>query len=151
MEQTSTVIKKTGIFDRVDTLYGDPLGGEGEDTGGDTGGDMGGDTGGFGDGFGSDLAGGMEAAADTEAVFVQIDGVVDNLTGLTTGATYYLDATAGTISTSGEFLKIGLGSPVRDEYAVIGQGFEVWELGAGEKVYKKGFIRYLPNGSLDRE
>ena len=68
MEQTSTVIKKTGIFDRVDTLYGDPMGSEedaGGDMGGDTGGDMGGDMGG-GD-FGADLAGGMEDAAATDA------------------------------------------------------------------------------------
>ena len=63
MEQTSTIIKKTGIFDRVDTLYGDPMGGE-DDSGGDTG-DAGGDMGG-GD-FGADLAGGMEDAADTDA------------------------------------------------------------------------------------
>ena len=73
MEQTSTVIKKTGIFDRVDTLYGEPGGGEesadaGGDMGGDTGGDMGGDFGGGGGSdFGADLAGGMESAADTEA------------------------------------------------------------------------------------
>lgn len=67
MEQTSTVIKKTGIFDRVDTLYGDPLGAEGDDSGGD---DMGGDTGGddFGGGdFGGDIAGGMEDVAATDA------------------------------------------------------------------------------------
>ncbi len=66
MEQTSTIIKKTGIFDRVDTLYGDPMGGE-DDSGGDTG-DAGGDTGDMGGGdFGADLAGGMEDAADTDA------------------------------------------------------------------------------------
>lgn len=72
MEQTSTIIKKTGIFDRVDTLYGDPLGGEGDaggDTGGDAGGDTGGDAGGFGDmggGFG-DMGGAEESAADSAA------------------------------------------------------------------------------------
>ena len=74
MEQTSTVIKKTGIFDRVDTLYGDPMGDEGGsesdaaggDMGGDTGGDLGGDIGGGGD-FGADLAGGMDDAAATDA------------------------------------------------------------------------------------
>lgn len=68
MEQTSTVIKKTGVFDRVDTLYGDPLGAEGDESG--EGGDMGGDTGGddFGGGdFGADIAGGMEDAAATDA------------------------------------------------------------------------------------
>ena len=55
MEQTSTIIKKTGIFDRVDTLYGDPLGGEGDAGGEGDLGDDGGDAGGFGDmggGFG---------------------------------------------------------------------------------------------------
>ena len=61
MEQTSTIIKKTGIFDRVDTLYGefggtDTEGGE-TDTGGDTGGDD----------FGSDFASGMESSMDSEA------------------------------------------------------------------------------------
>jgi len=71
MEQTSTVIKKTGIFDRVDTLYGDPMGAEGDAGGDASGGDMGGDTGGddFGGGgdFGADLAGGMDDAAATDA------------------------------------------------------------------------------------
>ena len=71
MEQTSTVIKKTGIFDRVDTLYGDPMGAEGDAGGDAAGGDMGGDTGGddFGGGgdFGADLAGGMDDAAATDA------------------------------------------------------------------------------------
>ena len=71
MEQTSSVIKKTGIFDKVDTLYGEfgttPEGGAagGDDTGGDdTGGGFGGGAGGD---FGSEIAGGMEGAAATEA------------------------------------------------------------------------------------
>lgn len=71
MEQTSTVIKKTGIFDRVDTLYGDPMGAEGDADGDAAEGDMAGDTGGddFGGGgdFGADLAGGMDDAAATDA------------------------------------------------------------------------------------
>jgi hypothetical protein len=69
LEQTSTVIKKTGIFDRVDTLYGEfgttpdeaAAGGE---AGGDAG--MGSDIGGApmgGGDFGADL----ESAAATEA------------------------------------------------------------------------------------
>tara|TARA_R100000315_G_C5235260_1_gene146911 strand:- start:3247 stop:5196 length:1950 start_codon:yes stop_codon:yes gene_type:complete len=69
MEQTSTVIKKTGVFDRVDTLYGE-FGGSGEGAeGGAEGGDTGGDTGGadFGADFGADIAGGMESAAATDA------------------------------------------------------------------------------------
>ena len=75
MEQTANIIKKTGLFDRVDKLYGDfdTLVGGGETTsedgteegggdefGGDTGGGFGGDTGG---GFGADI----ESAASTEA------------------------------------------------------------------------------------
>ena len=62
MEQTSTIIKKTGIFDRVDTLYGE-FGGTSDDSaeGGDAGGDAGGDD------FGSDFASGMESSADSEA------------------------------------------------------------------------------------
>jgi hypothetical protein len=51
MEQTATIIKKTGIFDRVDKLYGDfstltgGVSAEGGEEGGDTGGE---DLGGFG-------------------------------------------------------------------------------------------------------
>jgi len=73
MEQTATIIKKTGIFDRVDKLYGDfstLTGGpsaEGGEEGGDTGGeDLGGfgaDTGGYLGGFGADT-GGEETAAE---------------------------------------------------------------------------------------
>mgnify|MGYP003652181320 CR=1 FL=1 len=85
MEQTANIIKKTGLFDRVDKLYGDfdtlVDGGEttsedgteeggGDEFGGDTGGGFGGDTGG---GFGADIesaasteAGGEAAAAETE-------------------------------------------------------------------------------------
>ena len=85
MEQTANIIKKTGLFDRVDKLYGDfdtlVSGGESasedgtEEGGGDEfGGDTGGDTGGFGGGgFGADIesaasteAGGEAAAAETE-------------------------------------------------------------------------------------
>ena len=68
MEQTSTVIKKTGIFNRVDTLYGEfggtntesGEGAEGTDT-------TGGDDFGGGSDFGSDFASGMESSMDTEA------------------------------------------------------------------------------------
>ena len=71
MEQTSTVIKKTGIFDRVDTLYGEfgttPSDeGEAAAEGGDEfggGESFGGGGGGFGDDFGAE----MEGAATTEA------------------------------------------------------------------------------------
>ncbi len=72
MEQTSTIIKKTGIFDRVDTLYGDPLGISndegGADAGGDAGADAGGDAGGFGDvGGGFDMGSAEESSADSAA------------------------------------------------------------------------------------
>jgi pyrimidine operon attenuation protein/uracil phosphoribosyltransferase len=66
MEQTANIIKKTGIFDRVDKLYGDfsTLTGKSPEEGGDdTGGD---DTGGEMAGFGGD-AGGLESAADSLA------------------------------------------------------------------------------------
>jgi len=56
MEQTSTVIKKTGIFDRVDTLYGDFSTVAGGDAGGMD--DFGG---------GGDFGGAMDSAADSEA------------------------------------------------------------------------------------
>jgi hypothetical protein len=64
MEQTANIIKKTGIFDRVDSLYGE-FGGseesaEGESAeGGDTGGDDFGGGGSFGGGggFGGDIGG----------------------------------------------------------------------------------------------
>ncbi len=72
MEQTSTVIKKTGIFDRVDTLYGDFSTVAGGDAGGgDAGGDAGGDDAGGGGmddfGGGGDFGGAMDSAADSEA------------------------------------------------------------------------------------
>jgi len=61
MEQTANIIKKTGIFDRVDKLYGDfsTLTGKSPEEGGD-------DTGGEMSGFGGD-AGGLESAADSLA------------------------------------------------------------------------------------
>jgi hypothetical protein len=55
MEQTANVIKKTGIFDRVDKLYGDfdaLISGAGEAEVGEEGEDMGGDMGGFEPDFG---------------------------------------------------------------------------------------------------
>ena len=76
MEQTANIIKKTGLFDKVDKLYGDfdtVMGGSAEgDTaaGDDTGGGFGDDTGGgFDTGVESaadSLAGGEAAAAETE-------------------------------------------------------------------------------------
>ena len=62
MEQTATIIKKTGIFDRVDKLYGDfsALTGGAPAEGGEEGGDTGGEDLG---GFGADT-GGEETAAE---------------------------------------------------------------------------------------
>ena len=67
MEQTSTVIKKTGVFDRVDTLYGE-FGSNGNATGeeGEEGGEASGG-GDFGGDFGGEMASGMESAASTDA------------------------------------------------------------------------------------
>ena len=71
MEQTANIIKKTGIFDRVDKLYGDfsaltggaPAEG-GEETGEEDAGGFGGDIGGDLGGFGADTGGGEEPAAE---------------------------------------------------------------------------------------
>jgi len=84
MEQTATVIKKTGIFDRVDKLYGDfsaltggapAEGAEGEE-GGDEMGGFGGDMGGGADlgGFESEPAGGTETAAEPAPTEESIKG-----------------------------------------------------------------------------
>ena len=88
MEQTANVIKKTGIFDRVDKLYGDfstltggaPAEG-GEEAGGDMGGDtgFGGDTGGGFDSAADSLAGGEAAAAETETAVESTKDKKDNL------------------------------------------------------------------------
>jgi len=74
MEQTANIIKKTGLFDKVDKLYGDfdtVMGGSAEgDTaaGDDTGGGFGDDTGGgFGDDTGGGFDTGVESAADSLA------------------------------------------------------------------------------------
>ncbi len=89
MEQTATIIKKTGIFDRVDKLYGDFSTLTGGNTSGEGGGDTGGDTGGEMDGFGGDsgglesaadsLAGGEASAAEAETAVESTKGKKDNL------------------------------------------------------------------------
>ena len=53
---------------------------------------------------------------------------------------------AGDIDTSGTFI-VGLGSPTFQNYSKAEDGVESWTLGGGG-VYKKVFIRFLPNGSL---
>jgi hypothetical protein len=90
MEQTANIIKKTGLFDRVDKLYGDfnslvpdsdtENSGEAGDVG-DAGGDAGGEGGGFGADFADaadSLAGGEAAAAET-ATAVESTKEKDNL------------------------------------------------------------------------
>ena len=80
MEQTSTIIKKTGIFDRVDTLYGEfgttpnaPAEGEvagGEESGGEAfggGGGFGGETFGGAEVTGGELGAELEGGATAEA------------------------------------------------------------------------------------
>lgn len=88
MEQTATIIKKTGLFDRVDKLYGDfstLTGGAstegGEEGVGDTGGEMsgfGGDSGGL-ESAADSLAGGEAAAAETETAVESTKDKKDNL------------------------------------------------------------------------
>ena len=73
MEQTSTIIKKTGIFDRVDTLYGEFGGNSGEGDVAAEGGDTGGDD------FGSDFASGMDSEAGGEATAAEADAAVESI------------------------------------------------------------------------
>ena len=88
MEQTANVIKKTGMFDRVDKLYGDfsTLTGGGTSEGGEEGdGDTGGEMAGFGDESGGlesaadSLAGGEAAAAETGTAVESTKDKKDNL------------------------------------------------------------------------
>lgn len=90
MEQTANIIKKTGLFDRVDKLYGDfdtlVSGGisseGGTEDGADAGGDMGGDMGGFDSGVESaadSLAGGEAAAAETSTAVESTKDKKENL------------------------------------------------------------------------
>ena len=76
LEKTTQIIKKTGIFDNVDRIYGEP-GAEYQDEqpqGDDNGGELGGGGGSFGGGggFGGDLGGDMGESEPT-------DGEVDQL------------------------------------------------------------------------
>lgn len=76
LEKTTQIIKKTGIFDNVDRIYGEP-GAEYQDEqpqGDDNGGELGGGGGGFGGGgdFGGDFGGDMGESEPT-------DGEVDQL------------------------------------------------------------------------
>lgn len=55
----------------------------------------------------------------------------------------------GNIETSGVW-RIGIGSPIRAEYAPI-DGFATGWLVGGSYAYKKAFVRVLPVGSLQGE
>lgn len=44
-------------------------------------------------------------------------------------------------------IKIGLGSPIEGEYAMIPEGTKMYE-SEGVPIYKRTYIRYLPAGSL---
>lgn len=55
----------------------------------------------------------------------------------------------GDVNTSGLF-RVGIGSPtIENEYYLIPEGNEQWDL--GDAVYKKLFLRVLPTGSFDGE
>jgi hypothetical protein len=56
---------------------------------------------------------------------------------------------AGDTSTSGlSAIKVGMGSPVSQEYQILEEGqITEWDIN-GSPVYKKIFLRYLPNGSF---
>lgn len=53
------------------------------------------------------------------------------------------------VQTSG-LLKIGIGSPIREEYSINEGGVIPWSVN-GVQVYKKLYVRYLPTGSLSEE
>lgn len=94
LEQTAAIIKRTGFFDKVDNLYGEPgaeygnnAGGQGQDDGmgGGGGGPLGGgmagglDDGGLGDDMGGDMAGAegdmsMDDAAESEGAGPDAEG-----------------------------------------------------------------------------
>jgi hypothetical protein len=87
MEQTANIIKKTGLFDRVDKLYGDfdtlvsdgatAEGGEGGEGGEETdsGGGFGADAGG---GFGADIESAADSMAGGEATAAETDTAVES-------------------------------------------------------------------------
>lgn len=57
---------------------------------------------------------------------------------------------AGTVITSGiSPIKVGmLGSPTTEQYQILGEGqVTQWDI-SGSPVYKKIFLRFLPNGSF---
>jgi len=56
---------------------------------------------------------------------------------------------AGDVPTSGTW-RVGIGSPtIGNEYSFIPLGNETWDL--NDSVYKKLYVRVLPNGSLQGE
>jgi len=53
----------------------------------------------------------------------------------------------GSDDTSGTFVKVGIGSPVGEEYFILGEGVQSWDIN-NESAFKKMFIRVLPTGSV---
>lgn len=51
------------------------------------------------------------------------------------------------VNLSGATIKVGLGSPVRDEYSVLPDGVSVFSL-QGVSIYKKAYLRLLNSGSF---
>lgn len=62
----------------------------------------------------------------------------------------YVAGSIDTSTTGSTTWKVGLGSPVRDDYSLTGEGVQGWEVG-GVTVYKKMFISRLLTGSLPEE
>jgi len=54
----------------------------------------------------------------------------------------------GNQNISGDAMKIGIGSPNIQQYSIVPDGITDYRLGGNESVYKKMFIRALPNGSF---
>ena len=52
----------------------------------------------------------------------------------------------GNVVVSGTW-RVGIGSPIADEYAPTEGGIHTWEL-AGSAVYRRIFLKHLPTGSL---
>ncbi len=53
----------------------------------------------------------------------------------------------GSVTTSGSYVKIGIGSPTYNDYSIAEDGVENWNVG-GTVVYKKVFAKFLTNGSF---
>lgn len=77
------------------------------------------------------------ARGSNDAVLLEQGKILTNDTKL------YVD---GSVNTSGTF-KIGLGSPIQDEYELLNEGISKWSVNQ-TSILKKLFIRRLTTGSL---